>query len=74
MSKRAYVTYAVLGIFIGLFIIPSMLDWLGVPSLSTVFDKVLGEPNLVNSIIVFIVIGILVSILGRGLYKGYKNI
>jgi H+/Cl- antiporter ClcA len=74
MSKKAYVTYTVLGILTGFLFVPSLLDWLGVPSLSDVFDKVLGEPNWVNGIIVFLFIAILVYFLGRGFYKGYKNI
>ncbi|MDS9470734.1 hypothetical protein [Sporosarcina pasteurii] len=75
MSKRKYISYSLLGFLVGLFIIPSILVWLGVPfSFATVLHLIFGEPNLVKGVIVFILTGLIVFFVVRSSYKDYKEL
>ncbi|AOV08147.1 hypothetical protein [Sporosarcina ureilytica] len=75
MSKRKYISYSILSFLIGLFIIPSVLDWLGVPfSFATVLHLIFGEPNLVKGVIVFILTGLIVFLVVRSSYNDYKKL
>lgn len=76
MSKNRYIFYTILGLLTGLFIFPTILNWLGLP-ISTIFADLLvlafGEPNWKNIIVVSLlgIIFLLFSI--RGYYKEYKR-
>lgn len=41
-----------IGIIIGLFILPGILEWLGLPSFADVITMIFGEPNTVNRLVV----------------------
>ena len=75
MSKRKYLSYTILGFITGLFILPSILDWLGVPfSFANVLYWVFGEPSIVNRVIVLILTGIFLFLVGWSSYKAYKKL
>lgn len=75
MSKRKYLSYLILAILTGLFIIPAVLDWLGFPfTFANVLYWVLGEPNAMNKLIVSILAVLLVFFVGRSSYKTYKKL
>lgn len=75
MSRRQFIFNWVLALIIGLFILPSILNWLGMPfSFSNVLHWVFGEPNLINRVIVLILTILLLVIVGRGVYKDYKKL
>jgi len=76
MSIKRYIFYTILGLLTGLFIIPTILNWLGLP-ISTIIadllDLAFGEPNWINVTFISLlgIIFLLFSI--RGFYKGYKR-
>jgi uncharacterized membrane protein YuzA (DUF378 family) len=41
-----------LGILIGMFLLPGILEWLGLPSFANVLTKIFGEPNAINRVVV----------------------
>ncbi|MHA6250295.1 hypothetical protein [Oceanobacillus sp. CAU 1775] len=75
MSKRKYLSYLILAVITGLFFIPALLDWLGVPfTFANVLYWVFGEPNVLNRIIILVLTGIFVLLVGRSSYKTYKKL
>lgn len=75
MKKGRYISYILLSFLIGLFIIPSVLNWLGIPySFADILYAVLGEPNVVNRIVVIGLTVVLLVIIGNKFYKDYKNL
>lgn len=74
MSKNKYLSYSIAGILLGIFILPSTLDWLGVPfSFSNILYLIFGEPNPINKLILsLIMLGLLFFVFHR-IYKEYKE-
>lgn len=75
MKKGRYISYLLLSFIIGLFVIPSILNWLGFPySFVDILHSVLGELNTVNRIIVIGLAILLLLVVGRSFYKDYKKL
>ncbi|PAV28914.1 hypothetical protein CIL05_14925 [Virgibacillus profundi] len=73
MSKKSLILYSTLSLIIGLFILPAILNWLGLPSGSDVLAFIFGEPNVINRIVVALIGIILLFLVTRGFYKEYKK-
>lgn len=75
MKKGQYVSSGLLSFILGLFVVPTVLEWLGVSfSFADVLYVILGEPNSMNIALVVILAGLLLVWVGRRFYKGYKNL
>ncbi|GGA85657.1 FeoB-associated Cys-rich membrane protein [Ornithinibacillus halotolerans] len=58
-----------LGLVIGMFILPSILEWFGLPTFFDFLTLVFGEPNVANRIVVGLIVLILVFYSIRYLFK-----
>ncbi|MUK90637.1 hypothetical protein GMD78_19970 [Ornithinibacillus sp. L9] len=75
MTRKSYVFHLIIGFIIGLFILPAVLDWFGIPfSFYDVLTLILGEPNTVNRIIVMILFVIFLFFSVRSFYKELKKL
>lgn len=61
-------TYGIItGIIFGFFFLNGILVWLGIPTYDQLLRMILGEPNLINGIISFIISGVIVYLIVGGI-------
>lgn len=74
MSKKRMVFIYASGFIIGLFIIPSILNWLGLPSpIASILFFVFGEPTPLKIVIVSFICILIIYPIVRSFYKQYKK-
>lgn len=75
MGRRQFILHSVAGCITGLFILPAVLKWFGVPfTFANVLYWVFGEPNMINGVILSILTCLVLVIYGRVVYKDYKKL
>ncbi|WP_042222038.1 hypothetical protein [Oceanobacillus manasiensis] len=63
----------IVGLLMGVLLLPMILEWLGLPSGGELLERVLGEPNAVTIPIVIVSMILLFYLIIRGLFKQAKK-
>lgn len=72
MSKKKFTLCIILGIVFGMFILPPVLQWIGLDfSLANLWHTILGEPDGISIIIVSLITILICYFPARSIYKEY---
>lgn len=63
--EKKYTWYFVSGILVGVLILPTIFQWLGIPTLDQLLYMIFGEPNVMNGIFVVVMAIIAIILLVR---------
>lgn len=75
MSRKKYILYLVAGWIIGLFILPSVFGWFGMPyPFANLLYWVFGEPNTMKISILSIFTVLILVLYGRSIHKEFKEL
>ncbi|MBM7578782.1 hypothetical protein [Jeotgalibacillus terrae] len=71
--KQKYLMNLTLGLMIGLFVIPWLLEWMGF-SLADFYNRTFGEPSPGKMVIAIILLVCTIYFGGRAFVRGYRSI
>ncbi|MFC7688083.1 hypothetical protein [Ureibacillus sp. GCM10028918] len=75
MSKKSYIFHTILGLITGFFILPTLMEWLGIRfTFAHILELIFGEPNPTSRTIVLILFVIFLFFIIRNFYKQYKKL